>query len=230
MKNKIIILIPGFLLIFCMACVLNRFTRNETTSSTTPLPTYTENNPQNPEFTQTTEPPPVTSPAEIPTTQKTTTIQPSVSPNLSTATSIPSGIGVAFDCGSLIQIEVLSLPSFYNYLNNLQAKGKWLVLHLRLTNLKGETYNYLHENDFAVMSSDSGQAMNVISLQSADLEAFFVWAYSAYLVDPLPGGGSSTRIVAFEIDPAFKNWSLVFTPKNSKYSTEPFCTVEIPLS
>lgn len=100
---------------------------------------------------------------------------------------------------------------------------------MQLTNLRGETYNFLHENDFAVVGSSSGQTIAVTSTQTTDIEAYLIWGYSAYLVDPLPGGGTSRRIVAFDVDPSIKDWALVFTPKNSVYSTSPFCTVEIPL-
>ena len=131
------------------------------------------------------------------------------------------------DCDNLIEIKVLSAPSYFNYLNLLKAKGRWLILHIQLTNLTGETYNYLHENDFTITSPSGGQT--VVSMQPSDIEAYLVWAYKSYLVDPLPGAGTSPRIVAFDVDPLIKDWTLIFNPKESEYSTSPFCQVEIPL-
>ena len=229
MKKLLPILILAFILLFSLACVLNRFARGGATATSASLPTYTPVNPSTSAVTQTTLPPPSTPTQTHPTVQVTTTIHPSASPSTPTLSSTPPGIGVSVDCNNLIDIEVLSAPSYYTVLNLLKANGKWLILHLQLTNPMGETYNYLHENDFTLVSSTPGKTIQVLSTQSADIEAYLVWAYASYLVDPLPGGGTSPRIVAFDVDPAIKDWTLVFTPKDSMYSTTSFCTVEISL-
>jgi hypothetical protein len=226
--NKLLpILILAFILLFSVACVLNRFNQGGTTTISATLATYTPINPSTPVATQATVPPPSTPTPPQPTPPATATIQPSAGPATPTLSSTPPGIGVAVDCDNLIEIKVLSAPSYFNYLNLLKAKGRWLILHLQLINLTGETYNYLHENDFTIVSSGTGQS--VVTMQNSDIEAYLVWAYKSYLVDPLPGAGTSPRVVAFDVDPTIKDWTFIFNPKESEYSTTPFCMVEIPL-
>lgn len=216
-----------FILFFSLACVLNRFNRGGTTTLNPTLATYTPVNPSTSTATLATVPPPATPTQNKPTVQATATLQSSAGPATPTLASTPPAIGVAVDCDNLIEIKVFNAPKYYKYLNLQKAKGNWLILNLQLTNLTGETYNYLHENDFTIVSSSTGQS--VVSQQPSDIEAYLVWAYKSYLVDPLPGAGTSPRIVAFDVDPTIKDWTLIFNPKESEYSTTPFCTVEIPL-
>jgi hypothetical protein len=227
MKKTFSILILAFILLFSIACVLNRFNRGSTSTTSATLPTYTQVNLSASATTQATVTPPATPLKTPPSTAMTAAIQPSAGPTTPTIADTPPGIGVAVDCDNLIKIKVLSAPTYYTTLNLLKANGNWLVLHLQMTNLTGETYNYLHENDFTVKSTSSGQS--VVSLQPSDIEVYLVWAYASYLVDPIPGGGTSSRIVTIDVDPTIKDWTFVFAPKDSQYSTLPFCSVEIPL-
>jgi hypothetical protein len=226
-KKTLPILILVLILLFSMACVLNRFNRGGTATTSSALPTYTPAKPSTSVATQVTVPPSATPTITPLSSAATATLQPLTGPATSTLASTFLGIGAAVDCDTLIEIKVLSAPTYYTYLNLLKANGNWLILHLQLINLTGETYNYLHENDFTLTSTSTGQS--VVSMQPSDIEVYLVWAYASYLVDPLPGAGTSPRIVAFDVDPTIKDWTLIFAPKDSPYSTTPFCTVEIPL-
>lgn len=227
MNKKLLILILSFTLLFSMACALGRFARGGTSSPSLPIPTWTPENSSS-IATEATQPPPATPTKTSLPAQATSTTQPSAGPS-SSSVSTSTGIGVPVKCGDLIQIEVRFAPVYFRSLDQLKANGTWLVLHLQLTNLQGETYNYLNENDFTVVGTNSGQTIRVSSTRTADLGAYAVWAYAAYLVDPLLQFGTSNRIVAFDVDPAIKDWTLVFSPKVSPYSTTPFCTAEIVL-
>jgi len=227
MKKSLPILILTCILLFSMACVVNRFSRSSTATTNASLPTFT---PVNPPTAEVTQPAPASPTKASPSLQPTSTALPSIAGAASpTAVTTPAAIGDGIDCDDLIKIEVVSTPSSSLYLDKLKAQGTWLVVRLQFTNLTGETYNYLHENDLKVVSSNSGQTVQVDSSQQADTEAYFLWAYSSYLVDPLAGGSASQRIAAFDVDPSIKDWTLVFSPKISRYSPTPFCTVEITL-
>jgi hypothetical protein len=227
MKKNTPIYISLLVLILSLACVLNRFSRRLVSTSIPPLATLTSS-----DYIFQVTPSKIMLPSITPTLairSESSTATVALSTNSNPTLSPTNNIGIAFNCADLISIEILSFPHYYNYLNLQKAKGIWLVLHLRLTNLTSDTFNYLHENDFSLMYLNSDLTTQIFSTQSADVEAYLVWAYSAYLVDPLPGAGTSQRVVAFDVDPAIKDWTLIFNPKNSVYSPNPFCTLEIPL-
>lgn len=105
------------------------------------------------------------------------------------------------------------------------------MIELQLRNLTQTKYDYLYEEDYEVRATINSQSEIFPSAFGPSFDLYFDLSMNnpniAFYVDDVPAGAAFQTLVAFDVNPTGKNWTLLFHP--DIHTGNPDCQAEIPL-
>jgi hypothetical protein len=129
------------------------------------------------------------------------------------------------DCGGLMAARLLDAPLYQKDLFEHHASGEFVLLNLELINRSNFPIQ-IWANDYALEGTVGGQQVQV-GIHKAATGYLYIQKHENLWQDLIQPGPPWHTQLAFDIDPAGKDWTLVVRP-GSQFN-EQVCEVRIPL-